>query len=78
MTHITCNGQPGSFCIGLAGRRPSTLDFGNWPIVTVRQLVVPAAVLVLIRNSGRISWDALFRGGVLGSSAGRVVARKSL
>ena len=26
----------------------STLDFGNWPIVAVRQLLVPAAVLVLV------------------------------
>jgi hypothetical protein len=26
----------------------STLDFGNWPIVAVRQLIVPAAVVVLI------------------------------
>src|SRR6266436_5719018 len=26
----------------------STLDFGNWPIVAVRQLVVPPALLVLI------------------------------
>ena len=46
--------------------------------MAIRQLVVPAAVLVLVRDAGRISWDALLCRGVLGSSAGRIVAWRSL
>jgi hypothetical protein len=56
----------------------SILDFGNWSIAAVRQLMVPAAVLVLVRDAGRLSWDALFRGGAFSGSAGRSVAWKSL
>src|SRR5260370_42016486 len=72
-----CNAILGpAFASGLRGGGPSTLDIGNWSIVAIRQLVVPAAVPVLVRNACRISGDALFRGGALGSSAGRVVARE--
>src|SRR5258705_2288334 len=74
-----CNAILGpAFASGLRGGGPSTLDIGNWSIVAIRQLVVPAAVLVLVRNACRISGDALFRVGALGSSAGRVVAHERL
>jgi hypothetical protein len=54
----------------------STLYFGNRSIAAVRQLIMPA--LVLVRNAGRISGDALFADHALGSSAGRAAAWKSL
>src|SRR5258705_11887926 len=53
-----------------------SLDVGDGSITTDRQLVVPTAVLVLVRNARRISGDTLFPGGVFCSSAGCVVAPK--
>src|SRR5260370_35189860 len=66
-----CNAILGpALASGLRGGGPSTLDIGNWPIVAIRQLVEPAAVLVLVRKACLLSGAGLFRGGAHGRYAG--------
>src|SRR2546430_2568323 len=62
----------------LANEGTSALDVGLGSIVACRHFIVPATILVLIRDVRRVSWDDLFLRCALRRSAGHVVGRKGL
>src|SRR5262249_53090641 len=64
-------------CTSCSRFKPSVLDAGLGPIIARRDFLVPATVLVLVRDTGCLPGDQLLPRGTLGRFMGSRVRRKS-